>query len=58
MGDFCVRNRVSVWLCFCSAIVTATMMHPSVASLIALFLNGVVLIAIRTVAHLEGRSSK
>lgn len=58
MHDFCVRNRVSIWLCFVSFSVTATMMHPNFASLVALAINGLLLGSIRTVAHIEGRSAQ
>lgn len=55
LHNFAVRNRVSIWLCFCTLIVAATMMHPTFASLIAIFILGFLVFAIRTVAHIEGR---
>lgn len=55
LHNFAVRNRVSIWLCFCALIVSATMMHPTFASLIAIFILGFLVFAIRTVAHIEGR---
>lgn len=53
--NFCVRNRVSVWLIFMSLCVQSVMMHPNWASFMALGLNAVILVTLRTVAHLEGR---
>lgn len=55
LHDFAVKNRVSIWLCFCALIVASTMMHPTFGSLIAIFIVGFLVFAIRTVAHIEGR---
>lgn len=53
---FAVQNRLSVWLSFCTLIVAATMMHPTGASLIAIFFVALGIFAVRTVAHIEGRT--
>ena len=55
MTGFLVRNNVSVWLVVVSLMVTATMMHPTFASLLTLTLNTGVLFALRMVARAEGR---
>ena len=56
--NFCVRNRVSIYLCFISATLTATMMRPSGAAVVTLFLNFGVLFLLRSIAHLEGRHAE
>lgn len=55
LHQFAVRNRVSIWLCFCALVVAATMMHPTFASLIAIGILAFLVFAIRTIAHIEGR---
>ena len=56
MTTFFVRNRASIWLSFLIAIVAATMMHPSFASMVSMVLIGALLVALRAVAHIEGRA--
>jgi hypothetical protein len=55
--DFIVKNRASVWLTFAVLIISAAMMHPSFATLIALAIETGLLVALRFCAHVEGRSS-
>jgi hypothetical protein len=55
MGRFLITNRVSVWLIFISFSLTAVMMHPSGASLLVMFVNLAVLVALRSVALYEGK---
>ncbi len=55
MSNFTIRNRVSIWLCFLVAIIAAVMMQPGFAAHVALMIIGILLVALRWVAHIEGR---
>lgn len=55
LTQFCVRNRLSIWLIFLSASLTATMMRPSGGAVVTFLINLGLLFAVRAVAHLEGR---
>ena len=50
---FVVQNKVSLWLIFVVLIISASMMHPSFATLIALSVEACVLVALRHCAHVE-----
>lgn len=52
--SFARRNSLSVWLSFVTACVAATMMHPTISSLVALVIILILLALIRWVAHIEG----
>jgi hypothetical protein len=51
----CRRNRVSIWFLFFSAMLTATAMRPSFASLSVVFMNLITLLLLRASARIEGR---
>jgi hypothetical protein len=53
---FVVQNKASVWIAFCIAIVAATMMHPTFASVLSIIAIGALLCVLRWVAHMEGRA--
>lgn len=49
-------KQVSIYCVFASLIVTAAMMHPSFSTLvIAVPVNAIILMALRWVAHQEGK---
>ena len=49
------RNPVSLFAMLFSMAMTATMMHPSLGSVVTFFLNGAVLLLLRLAAHHEGQ---
>lgn len=49
------RGRVSAWIGVGVALVSATMMHPTFASLVAISLVVILLVVMRWIAHIEGR---
>lgn len=55
MLDKMARYNMSLWLLIASLILTATMMHPTLATVLVLLLNTVLLFAMRAVAKLEAR---
>ena len=58
LGRMGVRSRASLWLALTILVVAATMMHPTFASLLAIALIAVLLLALRWAARLEGRASR
>lgn len=48
-------NHASAWIACSIVAVSATMMHPTGASLVAVGLVAALLVVLRWVAHMEGR---
>lgn len=56
VGQIANRSKASIWLCFMTVIPACTMMSPTFASLIAVFVMIVLIFLVRFVARLEGRA--
>ena len=55
-SNWLAKRKFSLWMIIFSEIITATMMHPSIAAMIVLIVNLPLLCVARWVAHLEGKS--
>lgn len=51
-----LKGGISIWLCFICLVIAAIQMHPGFAAMADLLMLGVGLIALRAIAHLEGKA--
>jgi len=55
MSNFLGAKRLSIWLLLLSLAFAASMMHPGFATMIALTMLLVLMLAMRFIAHFEGQ---
>ncbi len=56
MRKFVITHDLSLWLLIASLVISAVMMRPGLAALIAIGLNAIILIIMRKSAKIEGES--
>jgi hypothetical protein len=54
MRNMIVKRHLSIWLLVASLIISAAMMHPGFAAIIAMGINALILVIMRKSAMIEG----